>query len=239
MSFSYSALWAQMGMGAKTVVIVLALMSIYSLGVMVERLFAFRKGRKLSLRYATLLNSMLTNGALDDAAHAAESLKAGYLPRVLGAGLKEFRNASSRPDKTKEEAIQLTERALDRTSVRAIAELKRGMGGLATIGSSAPFVGLFGTVLGIINAFELMAAKGSGGLATVSAGISEALVTTAFGLLVAIPAVAVFNYFNGVIDGIVVDITDSASEMITFLSKFEPGQVRLAGPASSPVKSRS
>jgi biopolymer transport protein ExbB/TolQ len=208
-----------MGMGAKMVVITLALMSIYSLGVMVERLIAFRKGKQISIRYAGLLNSMLANGSTGDAAHAAEALQGGYLPRVLGAGLKEFQNVHGRPDKTHEEVIDLTERAIERTTTRTIADLKQGLGGLATIGSSAPFVGLFGTVLGIINAFELMAAKGSGGLATVSAGISEALITTAFGLVVAIPSVAVFNYFTNVVEGITVDISDASSELVSYLAK--------------------
>jgi len=219
MDFSYSALWAQMGLGARGVVITLALMSLYSIGVMIERFIAIRISKKQSLKYVTLLNSMLTKGVTDEAVTAAASLKSGYLPQVLSATLKEYKNVSLRPDKTPEEALQLCERAAERSSTRAMADLKRGLGGLATIGSSAPFVGLFGTVLGIINAFELMAAKGSGGLATVSAGIAEALITTAFGLLVAIPAVAVFNYFTNVVEGIAVDINDASNELIAYLAK--------------------
>jgi biopolymer transport protein ExbB/TolQ len=222
MSFSFSALWGSMGMGAKMVVITLALMSIYSLGVMVERLIALSKSKKQSVKYAGMLNGMLAQGDTDHAAAAAESLKLGYLPRVLGAGLKEYQNVIDRPDQSKHDKIELTERAIDRTTQRTVSDLRRGLGGLATIGSSAPFVGLFGTVLGIINAFELMAAKGSGGLATVSAGISEALITTAFGLLVAIPAVAVYNYFTNTVDGIVVDINDASSELMAYLSKRTP-----------------
>lgn len=219
MDFSYGALWAEMGVGARGVVITLALMSIYSLGVMVDRLIALRKGRQLSVKYATMLNAMLQQGQTEDAANAAEGLKGGYLPRVLGAGLKEYRNVVSKGVHTKHDILDLTERALERTTQRTLSELKKGMGGLATIGSSAPFVGLFGTVLGIINAFELMAAKGSGGLATVSAGIAEALITTAFGLLVAIPAVAVYNYLTNVVENITVDITDAASELVAYLAK--------------------
>ena len=219
MDLSYVARWASMGMGARGVVITLALMSIYSLGVMVDRLVALRKGRQLSVKYASMLNALLAQGQTDDAANAADSLKAGYLPRVLGAGLKEYRNVMQKGVHSKEEVLDLTERALDRTAQRAVNDLKKGLGGLGTIGSSAPFVGLFGTVLGIINAFELMAAKGSGGLATVSAGIAEALITTAFGLLVAIPAVAVFNYLTNAVDNITVDITDAASELVAYLAK--------------------
>jgi len=222
MSFSFVDMWGSMGLGAKMVVITLALMSIYSLGVMVERLLAFSKSKKQSVKYAGMLNGMLAQGDTDHAAAAADSLKQGYLPRVLGAGLKEYHNVVDRPDQSKHDKIELTERAIDRTTQRTISDLRRGLGGLGTIGSSAPFVGLFGTVLGIINAFTLMAAKGSGGLATVSAGISEALVTTAFGLLVAIPAVAVYNYFTNTVDTIAVDINDASSELLAYLAKRTP-----------------
>jgi biopolymer transport protein ExbB/TolQ len=108
---------------------------------------------------------------------------------------------------------------VDRSSIRAVADLRRGLGGLATIGSSAPFVGLLGTVAGIITAFQAMARTGSGGLASVSAGIAEALVTTAFGLLVAIPAVMMFNTLTNRVDGMQVDIDESAMELVDFLIK--------------------
>jgi len=218
MNFSYAALWAEMGMGARMVVITLALMSIYSLGVMVERIIHFRKSRRESMLYAEKLARALEAQADDVAVAAAQSLKVGYLPKVLGAGLREYSLAIDQ-GKEGHDVIDLTERALDRTKERTVADLKRGLGGLGTIGSSAPFVGLFGTVLGIINAFELMAAKGSGGLATVSAGIAEALITTAFGLLVAIPAVAVFNYFTNTVEQLTVDIGDASGELLAHLAR--------------------
>jgi len=218
MDFSYAALWHEMGVGARMVVITLALMSIYSLGVMVERLLNFRKARRESMMYAEKLARALEAQADDVAVSAAQSMRFGYLPKVLGSGLREYSLASEQ-GKDHHEVMDLTERAMDRAKDRTVSELKRGLGGLGTIGSSAPFVGLFGTVLGIINAFELMAAKGSGGLATVSAGIAEALITTAFGLLVAIPAVAVFNYFTNTVEQLTVDMGDASGELLAHLAR--------------------
>jgi biopolymer transport protein ExbB/biopolymer transport protein TolQ len=100
-----------------------------------------------------------------------------------------------------------------------LSEFKRGLGVLGTVGSTAPFVGLLGTVMGIVNAFQSMAATGSGGLGTVSAGIAEALVTTAFGLLVAIPAVMFFNYFQGWIESRSVDISEASNELLDVLAR--------------------
>ena len=115
--------------------------------------------------------------------------------------------------------IESVARALERQAQREQQNLKRGLNLLATVGSTAPFVGLLGTVVGIINAFQQIAATGSGGLGTVSAGISEALVTTAFGLLVAIPAVMAYNYFNSRVEGFTIDMNDVASEVINFVLK--------------------
>lgn len=217
--FSYLGLWSQMGMGARSVVITLAIMSIYSLGVTVDRLFAIRKSKKQSLDYLAALKTSLDSGNTEGAISSAEKFKLGYLAKILSAGLREFKLASARPDKSREEVMGLTEQALEKTTARALAELKRGMGGLATIASTAPFVGLFGTVLGIITAFQKMAGSGSGGLGTVSAGIAEALLTTAFGLLVAIPAVMIFNYLTNSLEAVAVDIHDASSELLLYLAK--------------------
>jgi biopolymer transport protein ExbB/biopolymer transport protein TolQ len=105
-------------------------------------------------------------------------------------------------------------RAIERTSQREVATLKRGLGVLATVGSTAPFVGLLGTVTGIINSFQLMGKGGGAGLGVVSAGISEALVTTAFGLLVAIPAVMGFNVLQSRADAFAVDIAEAGNELL-------------------------
>ena len=105
-----------------------------------------------------------------------------------------------------------------------IVDLKRGLGVLATVGATAPFVGLLGTTMGIVNAFTGMAASGSGGLSAISAGVAEALITTAFGLIVAIPAVWAYNYFQTKIDNLTAEMTYTSKEMIDYLIKSVSGE---------------
>jgi biopolymer transport protein ExbB/biopolymer transport protein TolQ len=117
------------------------------------------------------------------------------------------------------ETIEASKRALERAQAIVHAELKRGLSGLATIGSTAPFVGLFGTVVGIINAFQGISQEKSTGLGAVAGGISEALVATAIGLFVAIPAVWMFNYFNSKVEAFDVEMDNSSSELIDYFLK--------------------
>ena len=134
--------------------------------------------------------------------------------------------ASFPADKEDRDAVfDSVARALERQGQREVLSLKRGYGVLATVGSTAPFVGLLGTVMGIVNAFQMMAAAGSGGLGTVSAGIAEALITTAFGLLVAIPAVMAYNYLQGWVDARTIDIAESSNEFLDIVAKRLDGRV--------------
>ena len=110
-------------------------------------------------------------------------------------------------------------RALERSEAIVHAKLKKGLGGLATIGSTAPFIGLFGTVVGILNAFQQIATQKTSGIGAVAGGISEALVTTAFGLLVAIPAVMTFNYFTNKVESFDVEMDNSSSELVDYFIK--------------------
>jgi biopolymer transport protein ExbB/biopolymer transport protein TolQ len=126
------------------------------------------------------------------------------------------------------------QRAIERETLMTTAEMKKGLGNLATISTTAPFVGLFGTVAGIIHAFQGMALTGSGGLGAVSAGIAEALVTTAFGLFVAIPAVWLYNYFLNKVDRFNVEMSNSSSQLIDYFIKNE-ARVR-AGAAAGAVR---
>lgn len=214
MQFTLSELWAHMGLFARLIVGVLAVMSTASLLVAAERLFAFYKSRKASLQFINDISGLLSRGELDGAALAAQEAE-GYLGKVLGAGLKAWRT-SSRMDT--ELTFESVTRALERSTARETQLLKRGLGVLATVSSTAPFVGLLGTVMGIVNSFQAMAASGSGGLGTVSAGIAEALITTAFGLLVALPAVMMFNYFTGWIEARGVDMSESANEFLDLVA---------------------
>jgi biopolymer transport protein ExbB/TolQ len=224
-SFDLVSMWRAMGHFATLVTVVLGVMSVYSLAVMAERLVTFARASAASRRYAEQLRSLLPQRRYGEAVALAKTLRRGHLPRVLGLALEEYeRGAAALGGKGPLEARTLdvmaaVNRAVARSSMRTVADLRRGLGALATIGSTAPFVGLLGTVAGIITAFQSMAATGSGGLGSVSAGIAEALVTTAFGLLVAIPAVMMFNYLTSRVEDMQVDIDDSAGELVDHLVK--------------------
>jgi biopolymer transport protein ExbB/TolQ len=215
MEFSLIEMWNAMGMSARIVVFVLLGMSIYVVGISIERWRYYGRGRKISHLLVTALRDLLNNDGGSSLGKAKEIAAAHHttpLASVVDAASTAFMRKTNHID-----ALDLVvgiNRAVERAIERQTNVLKKGLGGLATIASTAPFVGLFGTVLGIINAFHSMSKTGSGGLSTVSAGISEALVVTAFGLLVAIPAVALYNYFSGTVDQFVVDMDEVASEMV-------------------------
>jgi biopolymer transport protein ExbB/biopolymer transport protein TolQ len=219
MDFTLSGMWANMGFFAKGIAVVLGIMSVASLSIMAERLIAFTRSQSKSRAFAETLNEVLSKGDFDKvAAHSAANRETGgHLGRVLGSGMVAFKSAQGREHDV---VVDSVSRALERSSARELSQLKRGLGVLATVGSTAPFVGLLGTVTGIINSFQLMKG-GSAGLQTVSAGISEALVTTAFGLLVAIPAVMGFNLLNSRIDGFSVDMAESSNELLDMVAKQE------------------
>ncbi len=212
------SLWNQMGTLAKFVVVVLFIMSAWSIGVMIDRLMAFSAARKQSRQFAPAVAGALREGKLDEAVKIADRYKKSHLAKVVVAGLQEFQAHQINSEIPGEE-IEASKRALERAEAIVHAELKRGISGLATIGSTAPFVGLFGTVVGIINAFKQISTEKSTGLGAVSGGISEALVTTAIGLFVAIPAVWMYNYFTGKIEAFDVEMGNSSSELIDYFLK--------------------
>jgi biopolymer transport protein ExbB/TolQ len=218
MQFTLGELWGHMGLFARLVVFGLAVMSLASVIVMAERLVYYLGSNRRSRRFAEKLARMLTNGSIEDAAAAKPDKNTGHLGRVLTAGLSAFR-ISTNAGAAGDAVVESVARALERQAAREVQMLKRGLNWLATVGSTAPFVGLLGTVVGIINAFRSMAATGSGGLATVSGGIAEALVTTAFGLLVAIPAVMAFNYLQGWVDARSVDMSESSNELLDIIAR--------------------
>ena len=212
------SLWHQMGIPAKTVVVILFIMSGWSIGVMIDRWMAFSAARKQSRAFAPAVAGALREGKIDEAIRVAERNKKSHLAKVVTAGLQEFRAHSESGDIPGEQ-IEASKRALERAEAIVHAELKRGLGGLATIGSTAPFVGLFGTVVGIINAFKGIESQKATGLGAVAGGISEALVTTAIGLFVAIPAVMMFNYLTGRVEAFDVEMDNSSSELIDYFLK--------------------
>jgi biopolymer transport protein ExbB/biopolymer transport protein TolQ len=212
------AMWAQMGWMARLVVIILFIMSAWSIGVMIDRLIAFNAAYKQSRLFAPAVAGALREGKLDEAIKIADRYKKSHLAKVVVAGLQEFR-AHQMSTEISGETIEASKRALERAEAIVHAELKRGVSSLATSGSTAPFVGLFGTVVGIINAFRGISTEKSTGLGAVAGGIAEALVTTAVGLFVAIPAVWMYNYFTNRVESFDVEMGNSSSELIDYFIK--------------------
>jgi biopolymer transport protein ExbB/biopolymer transport protein TolQ len=217
-SFDPMAMWDQMTWLGKAVVIALFIMSAWSIGIMIDRVLAFNAAKKQSRAFAPAVAGALREGKLDEAIKIADRYKKSHLAKVVVAGLQEFR-AHQESNEIPGEEIEASKRALDRSEAIVHAELKRGVSNLATIGSTAPFVGLFGTVVGIINAFKGIASEKSAGLGAVAAGISEALVATAVGLFVAVPAVWMFNYFTSQLEAFDVEMGNSSSELVDYFIK--------------------
>src|SRR6266852_2037964 len=221
-SFSLLGMLSSMNWVAKGVVIVLALMSIWSLTIAIERLWRFQRAKRESLTIARLVTPMLAQHKLREAIALTgdKHYRHSHLARVLRAGLTEFEYETTQALPEDFDIVASGQRAIERETLTT-AEMKKGLGNLATISTTAPFVGLFGTVAGIIHAFQGMALTGSGGLGAVSAGIAEALVTTAFGLFVAIPAVWMYNYFLNKVERFNVEMSNSSSQLIDYFIKNE------------------
>ncbi len=222
-TFSLMGMWNSMNWVARGVVLVLAIMSVWSLTIAIERLYRFQMAKKQSLRLAREVTPLLKAHRLDDAITLArkKDFRHSHLARVLSAGLTEFQYETAQDLPDDFDVVASGQRAIERETLMTTAEMKKGLGNLATISTTAPFVGLFGTVAGIIHAFQGMAITGSGGLGAVSAGIAEALVTTAFGLFVAIPAVWLYNYFLQKVDRFQVEMSNSSSQLIDYFIKNE------------------
>lgn len=202
---------------ARIVAIILALMSIYSISVMVERWLTFNAARNQSRQFIPKVAAALRDQEINRVLTISEQHKKSHLAIVVNAGLQEYL-LQREVDNPGELADALSE-ALDRARALKAAELSRGLSGLATIGSTAPFVGLLGTVIGIINAFQGMRIAEGTGIGAVAGGISEALIETGFGLVVAIPAVWTFNHFNHRLETFRVEMNNSSSELLSYLKK--------------------
>jgi biopolymer transport protein ExbB/TolQ len=215
--FTLAGIWDKMGLFASFIVYLLAFMSFVSITIAVERTVVFfrmkRDSQKLLAEIGPVLERRDFEGALGKAKQPDG--KVGYLGRVLKSGLQAFHSMRHEHEDVAYESVT---RALERQSQREVHSLKRGLTTLASVSSLSPFVGLLGTTVGIVNSFTEMAEKGSGGLAVVSAGVAEALITTAFGLLVAIPALVFYNYLQGWVDARAVDMADTANELLDVVS---------------------
>ncbi|HEU5163085.1 MAG TPA: MotA/TolQ/ExbB proton channel family protein [Thermoanaerobaculia bacterium] len=219
--FTIAGMWASMGPTARVVVVILAIMSIWSLAIAIDRFWRFHKARKESLQVASTVGPLLQKQNYAEAVSLAGERRFhnSHVARVLKAGLEEFRWGTTNDVPPDYDLIDSSRRAIEREALMTTADLKKGIGNLATISTTAPFIGLFGTVVGIINSFRGMATSGSGGLGAVSAGISEALFATALGLGVAIPAVWLYNHFINKIERFNVEMTNASSELLDYYAK--------------------
>ena len=215
-------LWDQMGLLVKLLMGVLAFMSMWSVGVFLERVYTFAQAKTQSKLFAPQVAKHLKDSKLKDGIAVSQSkyYRYSHLAKVVLAGLQEYQfQEDTGVQLTKDDVVDSVRRAIQRAAALTSADLKKGMGSLATIGSTAVFVGLLATTLGVINAFQGIAQTGSGGLGAVSGGISEALVGTAVGLVVAIPAVWFYNYLTGRIEYFNVEMDNSSSELVDYFIK--------------------
>jgi biopolymer transport protein ExbB/biopolymer transport protein TolQ len=212
-------MFQSMGTVAWGVAIVLFIMSFWSIGVAIERIYTFGQARKQSKLYAPQVAKHLKDGRLKEAIALSTSkdYRYSHLAKVVLAGLQEYQfQQESGTTLNREDVLDTVRRSIQRASALTANDLKKGISTLATIGSTAPFVGLLGTVVGVINAFVGIASTGSGGIGAVSAGIAEALVETALGLFVAIPAVWFYNYLTARLEYFNVEMDNSSSELVDY-----------------------
>ncbi|MCK5057048.1 MAG: MotA/TolQ/ExbB proton channel family protein [Candidatus Aminicenantes bacterium] len=218
--FTIMSMWKQMGTLPRIVIFILLIMSVYAIAVGIERLFVYSKAKKQSNILLRLISKLWQEGKIEESIKLSsdKKFKNSHLAKVLVAGLSElqFQEESKAPYA---EIVESAKRAIERATIKSVAEFKRGLNGLATIGSTSPFVGLFGTVFGIITAFNDMAISGSGGIGTVAAGISEALITTGAGIGVAVVAVWFFNMLLNKVEVFTGEMANASSELIDHFIK--------------------
>lgn len=225
MQFGLIEMWVAMGAVAKAVAIILIALSVLSLYFFIERQITFAKARTKSKEIAPRLANMLKNGQIKEALNLSSKKenKGSHLARVTAAGIQEFLEGKQ-ANLSVEEQIESAQRGCQRAASMFTQDLRRGLPVLATIATSAPFIGLFGTIAGIINAFRAMAVTGSGGIGTVAQGIAEALVTTAFGIGVAIIALWCYNLLNSRIDIYDAEMANTTSQIVDFFIRRQEGK---------------
>ena len=220
MQLSLLELWATMGWFAKGIVFLLFAMSIFSAAIAIRKAIELRRGKRATVRFSQPFSQALAEENFEAAAGLVEKHKASHLASAF-RGVMENLLLFGKDRHLSAVEIASIQRTIELNSLEQLANLRRGLGVLATVGATAPFVGLLGTTMGVVNAFTGMATAGSGGLSAISAGIAEALITTAFGLLVAIPAVWLYNYFVNKIEYVGMEIQYAAKEFTDFMLKHE------------------
>jgi biopolymer transport protein ExbB len=214
MSFNLTHIWTHMGPLSKAIAFVLFMMAVSFIGVTIERLIAFSRSAKESRLFAVQAGKLLEEWKVEELIPLADKFKTSSLARLFGPIIRRYIHAFEDLGEGGLSPVQLARNEASRRQEAVGEELRRGMNVVATVGSISPFVGLLGTVVGIIGAFQGIGSAGSAGIGPVMAGISEALIETAFGLMVAIPAVIAFNYLNTKIGAIETALGRSAGELL-------------------------
>ncbi|MFH2108300.1 MAG: MotA/TolQ/ExbB proton channel family protein [Chrysiogenia bacterium] len=222
MSWDLVEMWHSMSFIPRAVVFTLVFMSVYCFATGIERGIVFSKAKRQSRDLLKLISGLWREGKVEESIKLASDkrFKNSHLAKVLVAGLNELQfqqeSKSSQP-----ELVEAAKRAIERATIKGVQEFKRGLNGLATIATTGPFVGLFGTVLGIITAFQGMKVSGSGGIGAVAGGIAEALITTGFGIIVAVVAVWFFNILLNRVDVFTGEMANASSELIDHFIKLK------------------
>ena len=215
---SLTELLGHVGLFGGAVMLCLALLSVFSVGMIVDKHRRFRLALRQSEKFKPEFKKFLHGGEVQDLIEAGRLHQNSHVAQVVSAGIIEY-DGVRQSGRDPVASLELVTSALRDSMSETLIQLKGGLGFLATIGSTAPFIGLFGTVVGIINAFRSIAATGSGGMSVVSGGIAEALVSTALGIFVAIPAVVAFNHFTGKIETFHVEMNRASSQLVNCLFK--------------------
>jgi biopolymer transport protein ExbB/TolQ len=221
---SFTELLGNVGWFGGAVMICLALLSIFSVGMIIDKHRRYRSASRQSEMFKPAFKKFLHGGQIQELIDDARHHQNSHVAQVVSAGILEY-DGVRQSGGDSGASLELVTSALRDSMSETLIQLKRGLGFLATIGSTAPFIGLFGTVVGIINAFRSIAATGSGGMSVVSGGIAEALVSTALGIFVAIPAVVAFNAFTGKIETFHVEMNRASSQLVNCLFKIPETQV--------------
>jgi biopolymer transport protein ExbB/TolQ len=245
MQINLLELWHSMGLPVRCVVVLLTLQAIACVAVVLDRIVLLALSTQRARLFAAGVAPAMEAGAYAAVIADVPIYKANHLASYLELGLRTFLGRQAAGDDVAR-AAELTRRALERKGDAISRDMNRGMNILASTGSTAPFVGLLGTVLGIINAFKLISATGSGGIGTIGAAIAEALVVTGYGLTVAIPSVLLFNLLSSRIAVYEAGLLNAGSELVDRLEtsvanppRREPTAPPLQpGRSAAPVRAR-
>jgi biopolymer transport protein ExbB/TolQ len=221
---TFTELLGNVGIFGAAVMLVLAALSVFSVGMIFDKHRRFRSASRQSEKFKTEFKKFLHGGEIQELMDAVQKHENSHIAQVVSAGILEYEGVRQSGGDSAA-SLELVTSAVRDSMSETLIQLKRGLGFLATTSSASPFIGLFGTVVGIINAFQSIAATGSGGMSVVSGGIAEALVSTALGIFVAIPALVAYNHFMGRIENFHVEMNRASSQLVNRLFKIPEAQL--------------